>query len=245
MKWYFQFTPHDLYDYDANQIPVLIDADWEGRPRKLLVQANRNGFLYVLDRTDGKFLFAKAFGRVTWAKGISRDGRPVVDPAAKPDAKGVLVCPGAGGVTNWYSPAYNPETKLLYVATIKECDVFSSAPQRYEPGHDFRGSVYMPSTDERPSGALQALDPFTGETKWQFKYFSVPYGGALATAGGLVFGGDADGNFIALDARTGKDLWHVQLGAAIYSAAITYLLDGKQYVVIPSGATLFAFTLQD
>jgi alcohol dehydrogenase (cytochrome c) len=245
LKWYFQFTPHDLYDYDANQIPVLIDADWEGRPRKLLVQANRNGFLYVLDRTDGKFLFAKAFGRVTWAKGISRDGRPVVDPAAKPDAKGVLVCPGAGGVTNWYSPAYNPETKLLYVATIKECDVFSSAPQRYEPGHDFRGSVYMPSTDERPSGALQALDPFTGETKWQFKYFSVPYGGALATAGGLVFGGDADGNFIALDARTGKDLWHVQLGAAIYSAAITYLLDGKQYVVIPSGATLFAFTLQD
>jgi len=245
LTWYFQFTPHDLYDYDANQIPVLIDADWEGRPRKLLVQANRNGFLYVLDRTDGKFLFAKAFGRVTWAKGIGPDGRPVVDPAAKPDAKGVLVCPGAGGVTNWYSPAYSPETKLLYVATIKECDVFSSAPQHYEPGHDFRGSVYMPSTDERPSGALQALDPFTGETKWRFKYFSVPYGGVLATAGGLVFGGDADGNVIALDARTGKDLWHVQLGAAIYSSAITYLLDGKQFVVIPSGAALFAFTLQD
>jgi alcohol dehydrogenase (cytochrome c) len=243
LKWYFQFTPHDQYDYDATQVPVLIDADWEGRPRKLLVQANRNGFLYVLDRTDGKFLFAKAFGRVTWAKGIAADGRPVVNPAAQPDAKGVLVCPGAGGLTNWYSPSYHPETHLLYVATIAECDVFSAAPQPYRAGHDFRGSVYVPNPDERPSGALEAFNPFTGEMKWRFKYFSVPYGGALSTAGGLVFGGDADGNFIALDARTGQDLWHIQLGAAIYSAAITYLLDGKQYVVIPSGAALFAFTI--
>jgi len=245
LKWYFQFTPHDLYDYDATEVPVLLDAHWEGHPRKLLIQANRNGFLYILDRTDGKFLSAKPFGRVTWAKSIAAAGRPVVDPAAQPDARGVVVCPGAGGLTNWYSPSYHPGTGLLYVATLDECDVYSAMPQPYRPGHDFRGSVYVPRPGVRPSGELQALDPFTGQQKWVFKYFSVPYGGALSTAGGLVFAGDADGNFIALDARTGQDLWHLQLGAAIYSTAVTYLLDGQQYVVIPSGATLFAFNLPE
>jgi alcohol dehydrogenase (cytochrome c) len=245
LKWYFQFSPHDLHDYDATQIPLLIDANWDGRPRKLLIQANRNGFLYVLDRTDGKFLSAKPFGRVTWAKAIGTDGRPVVDPAAEPDAKGVVVCPGALGLTNWYSPSYHPETHLLYVATSTECDVFSGTPQPYRAGHDFIGSVYVPKPDERPSGAMEALDPFTGQRKWQFKYFSSPNGGALSTAGSLVFAGDSDGNFIALDARTGQDLWHVQLGAAIYSAAVTYLLDSRQYVVIPAGAALFAFALTE
>jgi alcohol dehydrogenase (cytochrome c) len=243
LKWYFQFTPHDLHDYDATQIPLLIDADWEGRPRKLLIQANRNGFLYVLDRTDGKFLSARAFGPVTWAKAIGTDGRPVADPAAQPNAKGVVVCPGALGLTNWYSPSYNPVTRLLYVATSTECDVFSATPQPYRAGHDFVGSVYVPKPDERPSGALEALDPFSGQKQWRFAYFSSPNGGALSTAGGLVFAGDSDGNFIALDARTGQDLWHIQLGAAIYSAAVTYLLDGSEYVVIPAGAALFAFAL--
>ena len=245
LKWYFQFTPHDLHDYDDTQIPLLIDADWEGRPRKLLIQANRNGFLYVLDRTDGQYLSARPFGRVTWAKAIGTDGRPVVDPAAAPDAKGVVVCPGALGLTNWYSPSYSPLTNLLYVATSNECDVFSGRPQLYRAGHDFMGSVYVPKPDERPSGAIEALDPFTGQRKWRFKYFSPPNGGVLSTAGGLVFAGDSDGNFIALGARTGRDLWHVQLGAAIYSAAVTYLLDGRQYVVIPAGATLFAFALPE
>ena len=243
LKWYFQFTPHDLHDYDSTQIPILIDADWEGRPRKLLIQADRNGFVYVLDRTDGKFLSANAFGRVTWTKGIGKDGRPVSDPAATPDAKGVVVCPGALGLTNWYSPSYNPETGLLYVATSNECDVFTGVPQAYRAGRDFLGSNYVARPGERPSGALEAIDPFTGQKQWQFKYFSSPNGGTLSTAGGLVFAGDSDGNFIALDARTGKDLWHIQLGAAIYSAAITYLLDGRQYVVIPAGAALFAFAL--
>src|SRR5262249_12294268 len=199
LKWYFQFTPHDLYDYDATQIPVLIDAEWEGKQRKLLIQANRNGFVYALDRTNGTFLSAKPFGHVTWAKGIGSDGRPIVEPALQPDAKGVVVCPGAVGLTNWYSPSYNPSTKLLYVATTQECDVFSAMPQRYRTGHDFIGSVYVPTSDERPSGSIEALDPFTGQTKWRFKYFSAPNGGALTTAGDLVFAGDSDGNFIALD----------------------------------------------
>ncbi len=244
LKWYYQFTPHDLYDYDATQIPVLIDANWEGKPRKLLVQANRNGFLYVLDRTDGKFLSASTLGKVTWAKGIAPDGRPIVNPEAIPGVAPTRVCPGAIGLTNWFSPSYDPETRLLYVATTNECDVFTGSPQQYRAGHDFLGSIYMPDPVERPSGSLKAIDPLTGKQQWEFPYFSNPNGGALSTAGGLVFAGDSDGNFIALDAQTGRDLWHVQLGAGIYSTGITYQLDGRQYVVIPVGSTLFAFAAQ-
>ena len=244
LKWYFQFTPHDLYDYDATQVPILIDANWEGHPRKLLVQANRNGFFYVLDRADGKFLSAKAFGTVTWAKGIARDGRPIINTNLASSPEGTRVCPGALGLTNWYSPSYNPETGLLYVATSDECDIFTSAPQPYRAGHDFLGSVYVPDPVERPTGALKALDALSGTEKWSFPYFSNPNGGALSTAGSVVFAGDSDGNFIVLDARTGRDLWHVQLGAAIYSAAITFEVDGKQYVTIPAGSALFAFALQ-
>jgi alcohol dehydrogenase (cytochrome c) len=244
LKWYFQFTPHDLYDYDATQVPVLIDANWEGHPRKLLVQANRNGFFYVLDRVDGKFLSAKAFGKVTWARGIARDGRPIINTSLASSPEGTRVCPGALGLTNWYSPSYNPETGLFYVATSDECDIFTSAPQPYRAGHDFLGSVYVPDPVERPTGALKALDALTGTEKWSFPYFSNPNGGALSTAGSVVFAGDSDGNFIALNARTGRDLWHVQLGAAIYSAAITFEVDGKQYVTIPAGSALFAFALQ-
>jgi alcohol dehydrogenase (cytochrome c) len=243
LKWYFQFTPHDLHDYDATQIPVLLDADWQGQPRKLLIQANRSGFIYILDRTTGQFLSATPFGKVTWAKSIGAGGKPVADPAAVPTLAGTEVCPGALGMTNWFAPSYSPETKLLYVATSTECDVFTGASQIYRPGHDFMGSIYVPSPRERPSGALKAFDPLTGEQQWEFKYFSTPWGGALSTAGGVVFAGDADGNFIALDARSGHDLWHVQLGGAIYSTAVTYLLDGKQYVVIPCGGTLFAFAV--
>jgi alcohol dehydrogenase (cytochrome c) len=146
-------------------------------------------------------------------------------------------------MTNWYSPSYNPDTGLLYVATSTECDIFTSAPQKYRAGHDFLGSVYVPDPVERPTGALKALDALTGDEKWSFPYFSNPNGGALSTSGSVVFGGDSDGNFIALDAKTGHDLWHMQLGAAVYSAAITFEVEGKQYVVIPCGSALFAFAL--
>jgi alcohol dehydrogenase (cytochrome c) len=245
LRWHYQFTPHDLHDYDATQIPVLLDAEWNGAPRKLLVLANRNGFLYVLDRADGKFLSAKAFGKVTWTPGIGADGRPLpVASVAKAKAEGERVCPGALGMTNWYSPSYSPQTKLLYVATSNECDIFTKAPQKYRAGHDFLGSVYVPDPIERPRGAVKAIDPLTGEVKWEFPYFSNPNGGALSTAGGVVFAGDSDGNFIALDAAKGSDLWHVQLGAAVYSTAITFQVDGSQYVVIPVGAALFAFGLR-
>jgi alcohol dehydrogenase (cytochrome c) len=244
LRWYFQFTPHDVHDYDATQIPVLIDSDWNGKPRKLLLLANRSGFFYVLDRTNGEFLSAKPFGQVNWTKGIGADGKPIPHPDGSGKKEGERICPGALGMTNWYSPSYSPQTNLFYVATSNECDIFTSAPQKYRAGHDFLGSVYVPDPVERPRGALKALDPLSGEIKWEFPYFSNPNGGALSTAGGIVFGGDSDGNFIALDAKSGKDLWHVQLGAAIYSTAICFEMDGKQYVAIPVGAVLYAFAMK-
>jgi alcohol dehydrogenase (cytochrome c) len=245
LRWHFQFTPHDLHDYDATQIPVLINTDWHGQPSQLLIQANRNGYLYVLDRTNGRFLSAKPFAEITWAKEIGPDGRPVPAPESEPTEAGTRVCPGALGATNWFSPSYDPQTKLLYVASAVECDTFTAASQKYHEGHDFLGSVYVPVKNEKTSGAMRAFDPLTGEKKWEFKYFSPPWGGALSTAGGLVFGGDAEGNFIAFDARTGKDLWHIQLGAAIYSSPATYAVKGRQYIVIPAGAALFAFALPE
>jgi alcohol dehydrogenase (cytochrome c) len=245
LKWHYQFTPHDLYDFDATQVPVLVDAEWEGQKRPLLIQANRNGFLYVLDRRDGKFLSAKAMGKVTWAKSIAQDGKPVLNTEITSKNGEKRVCPGALGMTNWYSPSYSPDTKLLYVATSTECDIFTNAPQQYRVGHDFLGSVYVPDPGEDLKGALTAFDPATGEQKWSFPYYSNPYGGALSTGGGVVFAGDSDGNFIALDARSGKDLWHVQVGAALYSAAITYKVDNRQYVAIPAGSALFAFALPE
>lgn len=245
LKWHFQFTPHDLHDYDATQTPVLVDTDWQGQPRKLLLQANRNGFLYVLDRANGQFLSAKAFGEVTWATEIAADGRPVIAPGSEPNATGIRTCPGALGATNWFSPSYDPQTTLLYVSSSVECDTFTGAPQKYHEGHDFIGSIYVPAKGEKTSGAMRALDPFTGQKRWEFPYTSPPWCGALSTAGGIVFGGDSEGNFIAFDALTGKDLWHIQLGAAIYATPMTYSVAGRQYVAIPAGAALFAFALPE
>ena len=245
LKWHYQFTPHDLHDYDATQVPVLLDTEWKGQPRRLLIQANRNGFLYVLDRSNGQFLSAKPFGAVTWAKEIAADGRPVLDPGSEPTATGTRTCPGALGATNWFSPSYDPQTKLLYVSSSVECDTFTANPQKYHEGHDFIGSVYVPAKGEKTSGAMRALDPLTGEKKWEFTYASPPWCGALSTAGGVVFGGDSEGNFIVFDARTGKDLWHIQLGAAIYSSPVTYSINGRQYVAIPAGGSLFAFALPE
>ena len=245
LKWHYQFTPHDLHDWDATEIPVLIDTDWEGQPRKVLLQANRNGFFYVLDRTNGKFLLAKPFARVTWAEGIGMDGRPLLTPDGIPTDKGQSACPGISGATNFMSPSYNPQTELFYVSAREQCDIVSSQPEQFVPGRFYFGSGNEPVPGEKDWGALRAIDPRSGDIKWEFKYYSAPWGGALSTAGGLVFAGDSDGNFIALDATKGKDLWHFQTGSPIFASPMTYTLDGKQYVVIPSGAALFAFALPD
>ncbi len=245
LKWYYQFTPHDVHDWDSTQIPVLADLDFQGRPRKLLLLANRNGFYYVLDRANGKFLQARPFVRVTWAKEIGPDGRPVVLPGTDPTPEGNYVCPGLAGGTNWMSPSLNPQTGLFYVAAREQCDHYFSAEQPFREGQLFFGGNYEDKVPDKAWGALKALNPRTGEVKWEFKYHSAPWAGTLSTAGGLIFAGDEEGYLMAFDAETGKHLWHIQTGSSIAASPMTYALDGKQYVAIPSGSALFSFALPE
>jgi alcohol dehydrogenase (cytochrome c) len=241
LKWYFQFTQHDEHDYDATQVPVMVDDGG----KKLIVQANRNGFFYVIDRTSGKLVLAENYAKVSWSKEKDTNGRPVPAKEGSPTPEGNRVCPGAAGATNWMSPTYDPQTKLFYVTAREQCDVFSTAPQPYDAGHAYYGSAYFPNEDAEPFyGALRALDLKTGRPVWEWKHVSPTWSGVLSTAGGVVFTGDAEGNFIALDARSGKALWHFQCGASVYSSPMTYSVDGKQYVVVAAGSALFAFGLQ-
>jgi alcohol dehydrogenase (cytochrome c) len=240
LKWYFQFTRHDEHDYDATQVPVIIDDG----DKKLIAQADRNGFFYVLDRATGKLISATAYAKVSWSKERDSEGRPIPSQDASPTPDGNRVCPGAAGATNWMSPTYDPQTKLFYVTAREQCDVFSTAPQPYEAGHAYYGSAYFPNEDASPFwGALRALDPHTGKLVWEWKHPSPTWSGVLSTAGGLVFTGDAEGNFIALDATTGKALWHFQCGASVYASPMSFAVDGKQYVAIAAGAALFTFSL--
>ena len=240
LLWHFQFTRHDEHDYDATQVPVMIDDG----DRKLIAQANRNGFFYVLDRTNGKLLYATSYAKVSWSTSKDATGRPEPDKKGSPTPEGNRVCPGAAGATNWMSPSYNPQTKLFYVTAREQCDIFATAPQPYEAGHAYYGSAYFPNDEAEPFwGALRALDPATGQLKWEWKHTSPTWAGVLSTAGELVFTGDAEGNFIALDAASGKVLWHFQCGASVNASPMSYAIDGKQYVAIAAGTALFAFGL--
>jgi alcohol dehydrogenase (cytochrome c) len=241
MKWYFQFTPHDEHDYDATQVPVMVDDGG----KKLIAQANRNGFFYVIDRTTGKLLSATQYAKVTWSNSKDTTGRPVGSKEGEPTLEGNPVCPGALGATNWMSPSYDPQTKLFYVTAREQCDIFSTAPQVFDAGHAFYGSAYFPNDATQPYwGALRALDPATGKLVWEWRHNSPAWAGVLTTAGGLAFTGDAEGNFIALDAKSGKALWHFQCGASVIAGPVTFAIDGKQYVAVTAGSTLFAFGLQ-
>lgn len=240
LKWYFQFTKHDEHDYDATQVPVMIDQD----QKHLIVQANRNGFFYVIDRATGKLLSSNAYAKVSWSTSKDAEGRPALDKNGSPTAEGNRVCPGAAGATNWMSPTYDPQTKLFYVTAREQCDIFSTAPQAFEKGHAYYGSAYFPNDDTAPFwGALRAIDPLTGTLQWEWKHPSPTWSGVLSTAGGLVFTGDAEGNFLALEAASGKVLWHFQCGASVYSSPMSFAVDGKQYVAIAAGSALFTFGL--
>jgi alcohol dehydrogenase (cytochrome c) len=248
LKWHFQFTPHDVHDWDSTHVPVLIDETIDGKPRKLVAVANRNGFFYLLDRSTGAFLFAKPYTKVTWAKEIGADGRPVVLPGADPTPEGNRVCPGGIGGTNWHSPSYSPQTQLFYLFSKEQCTTFmadETLEPTHHPGRPFIGSNFFPLPQEKDESAVRAVDPKTGGVRWEFKHYSGAWSGVLSTAGGLVFSGDGQGNFIALDAATGKDLWHMPLGASIQTAAISYAVDGRQIVSILAGNALFTFALPD
>jgi alcohol dehydrogenase (cytochrome c) len=242
-KWHFQFTPHDTHDWDATETPMLLDLKWKGRDRKLVVQANRNAFYYVLDRETGEFLMGRPFARQTWAKELDSKGRPILMPDSDPTPAGNRQCPGLGGATNWMAPSYNPQTGLFYFAVREQCDVYYSAPPKYIEGKAYWGSVFRGVTDEKEWGLLKAMDPLTGETRWDFRYYRAPWAGTLSTAGGLVFAGDEDGYLMALDARTGKNLWRFNTGNRLVSSPITYMAGGRQYIAMPSGAAMLAFAL--
>ncbi len=240
LKWYFQFTKHDEHDWDATQVPVMIDLG----EKHLIAHANRNGFFYVIDRSTGKLISSNPYAKVTWSNANDAEGRPMALKEASPTLEGSRVCPGAAGATNWMSPTYDPETQLFYVTAREQCDLFSTAPQPYEAGHAYYGSAYFPNDDTAPFwGALRALDPITGKVKWEWKHPSPTWSGVLSTAGGLVFTGDAEGNFIALEAASGKALWHFQCGASVYSSPMSFAIEGKQYVAVAAGSALFTFAL--
>jgi alcohol dehydrogenase (cytochrome c) len=240
LNWHFQFTRHDEHDWDATQVPIMIESGG----KHLIVQANRNGFFYVLDRATGKLISANAYGRITWSDSKDAEGRPVGKKESEPTLEGRTVCPGALGTTNWMSPSYNSQTGLFYVTAREQCDIFSTAPQPYEAGHAYYGSAYFPSEETEPHwGALRAIDPASGKMKWEFRHISPSWSGVLSTAGGLVFTGDAEGNFIALNAATGKPLWHFQMGGAVYASPMAFAVNGKQYIAIAAGSSLYAFGL--
>jgi alcohol dehydrogenase (cytochrome c) len=265
LKWYYQFTPGDEYDWDATQVPVLADMNWQGRPRKLMLWANRNGFFYVLDRVTGKFLLGKPFVKQTWAFEIDPSGRPKKNPEFWPKPMGgVVVYPGTQGGTNWYPPSYSPRTGLFYVTAW---DNYSSRSGKYDPGPWQERTRYTGSTppadsvaagtgrgrgtaaafkkEEEGYGAIRALDPITGAKKWDFKMVDFSESGVLSTGGDLVFAGGREGSFFALDAKTGELLWHVNLGGPSASGPISYAVAGKQYVVGTGAGTMFVFGLPD
>ena len=240
LNWYFQFTKHDEHDWDATQVPIMIDSGG----KHLIAQANRNGFFYVVDRTTGKLLSANPYGKITWSNSKDNVGRPVANNESSPTPTGRTVCPGALGTTNWMSPSFDAQTGLFYVSAREQCDIFSTAPQPYEAGHAYYGSAYFPSDEAEPYwGALRAIDPKSGQLKWEFRHPSPTWSGVLSTAGGLLFTGDAEGNFIALNAATGKPLWHFQMGGAVYASPMAFAVDGKEYIAIAAGSSLYAFGL--
>jgi alcohol dehydrogenase (cytochrome c) len=240
LNWYFQFTKHDEHDWDATQVPVMIDSGG----KQLIAQANRNGFFYVIDRASGKLISATAYGKQTWSESKDSEGRPIAKKDASPTLEGHTVCPGALGTTNFMAPTFDPQTSLFYVTSRDQCDIFSTAPQPYEAGHAYYGSAYFPSEEAEPyRGFLKAIDPATGQIKWTFEHTSPTWSGVLSTSGGLVFTGDAEGNFVALDAANGKPLWHFQMGGAVYAAPVAFAVAGKEYIEIAAGSGLFAFGL--
>ena len=244
MKWYFQFTPHDVHDWDAIQIPVLAELEVEGQPRKVMMWANRNAFFYTIDRETGEFLSASPFAQQTWAERIDENGRPVRLPDTFPSAEGTLVAPPASGGTNWQSPTYSPRTELFYVMAFDGEAKYFTRDEGY-----FEGDLFIGGGQERVlpiekyTSAVRAIDPRTGDRRWEYRVQPQTWAGLLSTAGDLVFGGTIDGYFFALDAVSGRELWHMSVGAEVRAAPMTYAVDGQQYVTIAAGNVVYTFGL--
>jgi alcohol dehydrogenase (cytochrome c) len=246
LKWHFQFTPHDVWDYDAQETPALVDATWQNRPRKLLVQANRNGFFYVLDRTDGTFLLGKQYAKtVTWASGLTPAGRPMTVPNMEPSLEGKRVCPSLEGSSNWYSTSFSPATGLYYVQTNDKCGVFTRTPMVWEAGKGFMGGSFKQAPDEPAQRVLRAIDIQTGKIVWELPQAGAvdSWGGTLSTAGGIVIFGEDSGSLMAADATSGKPLWSFQTSQVWKASPMTYSFDNQQYFAVASGSNIIAFGL--
>jgi alcohol dehydrogenase (cytochrome c) len=245
LKWYFQFTPHDLFDYDAVETPMLIDAVYRGEARKLLVQANRNGYIYLLDRTNGKFLSATPFvEKLNWAKGIDAQGRPLRTDVA-PTAAGTRVCPGYAGATNWNAPSYSESTHSIYFMALEECETYFLKPETFQEGQGFYSTGVKRIPGETSQKVLLAFNLDTTSIAWKYPQIGGghSWGGTMATAGGLLFFADDAGSFEAVDARNGKPLWHFNTGQDMTASPMSYAVAGKQYVAIAAGSDVFSFAL--
>ena len=246
LKWYYQFTPHDLHDWDATETPMLVNASFRGQPRKLLLQGNRNGFFYVLDRTTGKLLSATPFvKRLNWAKAIGPDGRPVLAEGWQPTVEGTLTCPSMDGATNWMSTAYNPASGLFFLMALEKCNVFSKNSEWWKQGESFYGGASRVAGDVQPRKFLRAIEVETGKIAWQYEQTGPgeSWAGLMSTASGLIFFGDDNGAFTAVDSSTGKPIWHFQLNAQWKASPMTYSLEGVQYVAIAAGPAIVTFAL--
>jgi alcohol dehydrogenase (cytochrome c) len=244
-RWHYQFTPHDVHDWDATQVPVLGELTIGGQPRKVVMVANRNGFFYTLDRTNGKLLVARPYVATSWAQEVGADGRPILRDGHTPNEQGETTCPDITGGTNFNPPSFDPALRLFFVNAREVCATYFGWQSEHKPGQVYTGgSSARPQGQERPFGAVRAIDPTTGERRWEFRYANPTLAGVLSTASGLVFSGDDAGNVLALEARTGKLLWGFQLGSALWGTSpTTYLLDGRQFVLVPAGGSLIAFAL--
>jgi alcohol dehydrogenase (cytochrome c) len=248
LKWHYQFSPHNEFDWDSTQVPVLADIPWQGRPRKVMLWANRNGMFYVLDRTSGQFLMGKPFVKVNWATGFDEKGRPMRTPGIEPTKDGTVVYPGNQGGTNWYNPSFSPRTGLFYIPTWENSSstyVKGAEPPDFVDGKMFTGAFprFNKNTDE--FATIRAIDPQTGEKKWDYRLAAPSTeAGILTTASDVLFSGGRDGAFYALDARDGKLLWETNLGPSVAAGPITYAVNGKQYVSIQAGSALFTFSLR-
>ena len=246
-RWHFQFTPHDLHDWDANQPPLLVDAPFRGRHRKLLVVANRNGFFYVLDRLTGEMLLAEPFVKnITWSSGIGADGRPKLLPPYENSPDGTQTCPSVSGAANWPSSAFSPQTGLFYVMASEACSVYRKNSDWFELGKSFYGGTTKPAAIEGGGKFLRALDLRSGKLVWEIPKVSgsVTASGLMSTAGGLVFYGDNTGGaLVAVDAKTGRRLWHFDTQETWKSSPMTYAVDGRQYICVVAGSTVRVFAL--
>ncbi|MCY4662964.1 MAG: PQQ-dependent dehydrogenase, methanol/ethanol family [Acidobacteria bacterium] len=246
LAWYFQFTPHDVHDWDAIQVPILGDIMYEGERRKVMMWANRNAFYYTIDRETGEFLVGTPFAQQTWAEGLDENGRPIRVPNPAPTPEGVVVSPPIGGGTNWWSPAFSPRTQLFYVNAFDGEQEYFTRDEEYVEGETFMGgggNNVLPI--DHYQSYIRAIEPATGNIRWEYPIAPRSTSGLLSTEGDLVFGGTVDGYFFALDAVSGEELWHINVGSRVHSGPMTYAVDGQQYVSIAAGNVVFTFGLDD